>query len=176
MDGYIAAPCSRAKLREIANLIRKAFGLRDVKFFPVVELLEFGLQSIYNDFNYEIIEVQKLQNKYAVTYPAKNLIKIREDVYYGAASGNGRDRFTIAHEIGHFILHKPENVALARSEIVEKIPKYKDPEWQANTFAGELLAPPHIIQGLTVHEIVRKCGVSRMVAEIQLKHAFGAKL
>lgn len=169
-EAYIAAPYSRAKLREIANLIRKIFGLLDVKFFPVVQLLEVGLPGIYSDFNYEIIEVHKLPNKYAVTYPSKNLIKIREDVYLGAISGNGRDRFTIAHEIGHFILHKPENIALARNEIVEAIPAYKNPEWQANTFAGELLAPPHIIKGLTISDVVHMCGVSRKVAEIQLEY------
>lgn len=167
---FIATPYSRAKLREIANLIREIFGLKNVKHFPVVQLLEVGLPEIYSDFNYEIVENHKLPNQYAVTYPSKNLIVLREDVYEGAISGVARDRFTIAHEIGHFILHQPANIALARNEVAETIPAYKDPEWQANTFAGELLAPPHIIKGFSVPEVAHMCGVSKKVAEIQLKN------
>lgn len=81
-----------------------------------------------------------------------------------------RDRFTIAHEIGHFILHKPGMIELARTQTVQDIPIYKKPEWQANTFAGELLAPPQVIRGLSLEEVSSSCGVSLQVSEIQLKN------
>ena len=37
----------------------------------------------------------------------ENCIKIREDVYERAIKGYGRDRFTLAHELGHFLMHQP---------------------------------------------------------------------
>lgn len=171
MGAYVATPYSRYKLREIANLIRQIFGLKDVKHFPVVHLLEVGLSEIYSAFNYEIVENCDLPNEYAVAYPGENLIVLRQEVYEGAISGVPRDRFTIAHEVGHYILHQPANIALARKEKAERIPPFKDPEWQANTFAGELLAPPHIIKGYSTQEVMLMCGVSKSVAEIQLKNS-----
>jgi Zn-dependent peptidase ImmA (M78 family) len=46
--------------------------------------------------------------------PQDSLIILREDVYEGAHAGNGRDRMTVAHEIGHLLMHK--NIAFARAE------------------------------------------------------------
>ncbi|MCM3625603.1 hypothetical protein HN020_14990 [Brevibacillus borstelensis] len=67
-------------------------------------------------------------------------------------------------------MHRPTNIALARNEKEEEIPAFKNPEWQANTFAAELLAPPHIIKGLSAAEVALTCGVSKDVASIQLKN------
>ena len=44
-----------------------------------------------------------------------------------------------------------------------------DPEWQANTFAAELMAPYKLIRGLSVEEIMEKCGMSFTAASIQYK-------
>jgi Zn-dependent peptidase ImmA (M78 family) len=165
---YAAVPYSRAKIRETTNIIRSAFGLKDVKHFPIVELLEMGLPQVFEEFNYQIVDNHELPDQYAIAYPAENLIVIREEVYEGAISGVARDRFTVAHEIGHFMLHQPGNISLARSE--KAIPAFRSPEWQANTFAGELLAPPHVVRGLSVEEVMLACGVSRTVAEIQLRN------
>jgi len=165
---YIAAPTSRLKIRNIVSFIRKQFELHDEKHFPVVHFLEFGLTQIDEDFNYEVVTLNELPFDYARTYPEKRQIVIREDVYLNALNGIGRDRFTIAHEIGHYILHRPKMLGLARNNKQEKVPKFKDPEWQANTFAGELLAPPNIIRGLVAKEISEQCGVSMKVANIQL--------
>jgi Zn-dependent peptidase ImmA (M78 family) len=92
-------------------------------------------------------------------------MKIREDVYEGAVKGNPRDRFTLCHELGHYLLHQPQQISFARGAV----PKYCDPEWQANTFAGELMAPSNLIQNMTVDEIAEQCGISKTAASIQLK-------
>lgn len=166
---YIAAPTSRKKLRRIVTFIRSEFGLNDEFHFPIVPFLELGMSQIDSEFNFEVVDVSKLPFDYAKTYPEKKQIVIREDVYLNAIEGKGRDRFTIAHEIAHYILHRPKMLGLARNERKEKIPIYKDPEWQANTFAGEILAPPHLIKGMTVEEVAKACGVSLEVAKIQLR-------
>ncbi|WP_438310766.1 ImmA/IrrE family metallo-endopeptidase [Sporosarcina sp. FA9] len=170
MTLYIAKPTSRKKIRDLTNVLRRAAGLYDEPYFPVVEFLELAMPELFTAFEYEIVCISEMPNEYGVTYPEKNKICIREDVYERAIEGVERDRFTIAHEIGHFILHKPGNIVLARLETIEEIPAYRQPEWQANTFAGELLAPPQIIKGLNLNEISSKCGVSLQVGGIQLKN------
>lgn len=168
MSPYIADPLSRKKIRQLTFSLRKVLGLENESFFPVVHLLEIVLPQADPEFNYIIKSEDDMPNEYALCYPEENSIYIREDVYERAVEGVPRDRFTIAHEIGHYIIHTPSRMKLARKNKNEKIPSYLCPEWQANTFAGELLAPPHIIKGLSTYEISERCGVSLEVAEIQL--------
>ena len=107
-----------------------------------------------------------MPDKYAEYNPIKKELKIRDDTYENAINGIGRDRFTIAHEIGHIFLHS-NNVSLARSN--EEIPIYCNPEWQANTFARELLCPINgIIKGDNDETLAKRYGVSKEVARIQL--------
>jgi Zn-dependent peptidase ImmA (M78 family) len=167
---YVAKPTSRKNIRELTNAIRRLVGMYDEKHFPVIHLLELGLHYLYPDFSYEIVAPNEMKNEYGVTYPERNLIRLREDVYENAISGSARDRFTVAHEIGHLIMHRPGSIALARAQHIATIPPYKEPEWQANTFAAELLAPPHNIKGLSIKEVSLSCGVSLDVARIQLQN------
>lgn len=169
MHFYVANPMSRAKIRETVLYLRDTFGLSKDLYFPVMEFLEFGMEQVDKKFSYEILTRKEMGSCYGITYPEKNLITLREDVYDRAVEGVPRDRFTVAHEIAHYLLHSPKTVAYARAKGKESVPAYLDPEWQANAFAGEILAPPDLIRGMTAAEVERYCGVSRPVAEIQLK-------
>lgn len=174
MSQYIAIPMSREKVREVACFIRRILQLENEPYFPVLHFLELGIPLIDKDFNYEIRPIEDMGSCYGITYPEEHLIALREDVYERASVGVPRDRFTIAHEIAHYLLHNPKTVSFARSNGHERVPPYLDPEWQANAFAGELLAPPHIIKDMSsVTEIEERCGVSRKVAEIQLRKLRG---
>lgn len=102
---------------------------------------------------------------YGVTNPGTETMKIREDVYVGAIKGNPRDRFTLCHELGHYLIHLPERVTFARGVV----PAYMDPEWQANAFAGELMAPYDLVKNMSVEEISEKCGMSMTAASIQYR-------
>jgi len=104
---------------------------------------------------------------YAETIPEQGLLRISETTYNGACDGTPRDRFTIAHEIGHLLLHTPNRVIFTRSD--NEIKPYENPEWQANTFAGELLVSTDFIHGLSVDDIAKKYQVSVDVASIQRK-------
>lgn len=172
MTLYVAKPTSRKKIRDLANTLRRITGLHDEAYFPVVDFLELAMPKLFKAFEYEIVPINEMPNEYGITYPEKNKICIREDVYERAIEGVERDRFTIAHEIGHFILHKPGSIQLARTQMLTEIPAYRKPEWQANTFAGELLAPPQIIKGLSQGEVALNCGVSLEVSRIQLKNMY----
>lgn len=161
MENVSVLPMSRQNLREFAWEFRKMFGLENELFFPIVRFIEFILPSL--GFDYEIVPVGEMGNAYGVTHTGIRVMKIREDVYDGAVEGNPRHRFTLAHELGHFLLHTPDRVSFARGDI----PAYMSPEWQANVFAGELLASYYLVKGMTIQEIVNECGISFTAAQIQ---------
>ncbi|MDR7870294.1 MAG: ImmA/IrrE family metallo-endopeptidase [Tissierellaceae bacterium] len=161
----VAKPRSRKNIRTITKMIRELCGLKDNLEFPILYFLEHILPKIFEDFVFCVVEDDELDCE-AIAYPNSNEIIIRKSVYDGAFEGVYRDLFTIAHEIGHLFLHQETSISFARGRDIE-IKTYENPEWQANTFAGELLAPPDLIQNMSIDEISKKCKVSRKTAEIQ---------
>jgi Zn-dependent peptidase ImmA (M78 family) len=88
----------------------------------------------------------------------------------------GRKMFTIAHEFGHWILHKqffesdPDSYAV--------LPRFRRPaqnpfEQEANCFAAELLVPKHLlapIRSAGIAKLAEIFGVSREMMEFRLKN------
>lgn len=169
MNSYKARAISRCDIRRLVREIRRITLMEDSFYFPVVRFLENILPIMVPGFQLEIVQEKEMGNKHGETYPSKRLIRIREDVYLKAVEGSGRDRLTIAHEIGHLLLHDDDSIALCRLEPNEKLKPYEDPEWQANAFGGELLASSYLIRGLTSQEVQEKCGVSEAAAITQLR-------
>jgi hypothetical protein len=60
MSVYTATPYSRSKIRRLTNLIRSIFGLDDIRYFPIVHMLEIGLPKIYV---FTDVQQQKINNK-----------------------------------------------------------------------------------------------------------------
>ena len=163
MEQIAVAPMSRKNIREIAKTFRESSGLDNTLYFPIVQFIEWILPKLGLD--YEIISVNEMGNAYGITHTGVRIMKIREDVYVNAVLGNPRDRFTLCHELGHFLLHTPDRVSFARGEV----PTYMQPEWQANAFGGELLASSYLIKGMSETEVQTRCGVSAAAAHCQLK-------
>lgn len=161
---------SRSELRALALALRRFLHLDNVKYFPIVELLDV-FSEIFENFSYEIVEDKELlPDVHADTDILTGHVRIRESVYEGACSGNGRDRMTIAHEFSHFILICVMGFKLQQNSSAAKPITYCDPEWQAMCLAGELLVPAHLMKGRSIQEIVEECGVSRDAAACQYKH------
>lgn len=174
MVHYKAKPISREDLANLAKKLREYMGLGNSYYFPIIQMIELILPEIDEKFDLEIVEENELPpNTYALTYPDESIMQIRIDVYNGVCKDQGRARFTLAHELCHYLLHDETNISFARN--TKKLPAYVDPEWQANAFAAELLIPKKLIEGLTVNEIIEKCGVSRQCAEIQMKYCGNKK-
>lgn len=107
------------------------------------------------------------------------------DASHGSSSGfvihvdrnepSVRQRFTAAHELGHFVLHKDsigdrvEDNYLLRSRRMSN-----SQEIEANAFAADLLMPQHLIEmalasGITtVEALARKFQVSQTAMSIRL--------
>lgn len=169
MSSYKACAISRNDIREYVYKIKCMAGLENRLYFPVVQFLENILPILIPGFQFEYLTAVEMGNLHGETYPSRNLIRIREDIYLGAVSGVGRDRLTIAHEIGHLFLHEDDAIALCRLEPGQRLKPYEDPEWQANAFGGELLAPSYLIKGMSEAEVQSKCGVSSAAARCQMK-------
>lgn len=166
---YPAKPCGRLSLRSYAQELRTKLGLNNTQYIDIVRLMEFVFPQIFPNFHLEILSREEMGNNHGLTKPQEGVIYIREDVYNGACRGCGRDRFTMAHELGHYLLHRAIPTGLARSASVDNVPSYCDPEWQASAFAGEFLMGHNVIQGLSPAQIAQACCVSYAAACYQYR-------
>ena len=169
---YKTHPRSIKEIRDKAELVRNVIQILTKTTGDNIDLLRFVENEISDkideSFNFIVCTEDEMKSNYGTTYLNENAICIREDVYYRAYEGNSRDLFTIAHELGHLFLHSNQNVKLARSSSEVKI--YEDPEWQANTFAAELLMPAKLItKEDSPFSLMKRFGVSYKAAEIRLK-------
>lgn len=167
MTKYKAAAVSRENIRELVQKIRCIIGFESQLYFPVVEFLDLILPQMIEGFSCFIRPIEEMPNKCGETFPSENRIEIREDIYDKALKGDGFARLTIAHEIGHLFMHDTESISLCRLESGEKLKPYEDPEWQADVFGGELLAPSYLIGKMSVESISKKFGVTKRAAKVQ---------
>lgn len=168
-NGQEAKSRSRNDIRQQAKKFRKMLGIENAKYVDVLHILDVDLPRLIPDFDYEIVE-EKDMSCHGLTYPDDKKIYIREDVYNRASNGIGRDRLTILHEIYHYFYHTSQDIvnysnSFARGD--RYIPAYKNTEWQANAFAGEVLMDSDIISDMLVSDIVKDCGVSYSAARLQ---------
>lgn len=90
-------------------------------------------------------------------------------IFYDRTMPVGRQRFTVAHEIGHLMLgHVGPGMATTQNR--EPTGTEKPEEQQANQFAARLLAPAcvlHEIGATAPEDIARFCGISKKAAEFR---------
>lgn len=165
INKYKASPVSNNDILTLTKKFRKIFGIKENDYVDIVRIMEYSFPFAIRTEK----EDDKLQDILAYTDHDNKIIIIREDAYVNAIEGQGRDRFTIAHEVAHFILHGSNGLILGRTFSGEKIKTYEDPEWQADAFAGELLCPTAATKGIDVMEITKKFGVSIDCANTQKK-------
>jgi Zn-dependent peptidase ImmA (M78 family) len=170
LSEYIVEPKSRKDLRFLANKLREYLGLKDMLRIPIDKLLDI-LEEVLEDFSYEIVPDNELPwNVHAETNIRTGHISIKESVYDRACDGEGRDRMTIAHEIGHFFTLCFCGFSLQRNFSQKRIPPFEDPEWQAKCFAGEFMVAKHLTENMSIEEIASACGVSFEAAKYQYEH------
>lgn len=137
--GLVVPPLSTKAIRAFADQVRSVFLEDDQIEFPIMDVLEFRLSPIFDGFYVDVRDAAQMGDLEGVMLAGENGIALREDVYEGAWAGNRRDRFTVCHEFGHFLMHRTVTMARARDD-ADKI--FCDSEWQADTFAGTLLMSP----------------------------------
>jgi hypothetical protein len=161
---------SWAQIDDMTENLRRKYDLLSTAYFPVVEVLEMIMSSQYRLFDIEIVSENKMRGEYATTTQDGRLLKIREDVYHKAYNGEGRARFTLAHEMGHLTLHccGVEVFALSSGE---HVPPYRHSEKQADYFAASLLMPKKFFSFEdNTSTVQHRHGVSAEAARIRLAY------
>ena len=134
---------------------------------PIEEIIEFGL-------NINIIPMPGLHDVLDTDgFLSSNLKDISVDEYIFLHRA-GRYRFTLAHEIAHFTLHKnlyrQNNFTkiIEWKKFIEDFPEkqYHWFEWQANEFAGLVLVSPALLRERFTYQLkkikslnVKECDV-----------------
>lgn len=111
----------------IASYTRKKLGLEQ---FDSVKNI-FTLIESKGIIIYEIDAIEKFDGVSFVTDKGYPVIIINKNF------SNDRKRFTLAHELGHLLMHNENNYP---------IPSYRDKEQEANNFASEFLMPENAMK------------------------------
>lgn len=134
----------------------------------------YGLQVVEVDFDLD----PKFHNVAGLIDPKEKTI------FVSNKDSETRKAFTIAHELGHWLLHQEKlQSEPEKYSILYRIPigtLNSDPvEKEANTFAANLLVPKHLLdkyKDLDVDTISRIFGVSPEVVGYRLKNEYGRTL
>lgn len=128
------------KAIEESNRIVSTFGV-DTPPVPLLEMVSsYGLDVVTLDFS---------------VIPSGNEIAgfldfDKKIIVINKADSPNRQRFTIAHELGHFLLHQDYAMDKDRYMVLLRRPlkdtNYSNEEKEANCFAAYLLVPPEILQ------------------------------
>ncbi len=111
----------------VANYNRKLLKLS--KDEPVKNI--FSMLESHGILIYEIDEIEKFDGVSFISDKGFAIIIVNKNF------SNDRKRFTIAHELGHILLHNENNFPISL---------YRDKEKEANEFASELLMPENEIK------------------------------
>jgi hypothetical protein len=101
------------------------------------------------------------------------------EIFLPTVTTSERDRFTIAHELGHLFLHFPKFkrdhpglTMVATRKIDQNDPMQKRTEWEANWFAAAFLMPEEAFRqrgaaSASAAELANFFGVSQSAAQIR---------
>lgn len=153
-----------SQIEAIANETRKKFGSNSKEKLNVVNIAK-GLGFIVYD---ACFKDRQIAGKVVDNKTTRAIYVNKDDI-------PARKRFTVAHEIGHIILHHPLN-----EKPFEKIDyrgansTFDRKEWEANRFAAALLMPKDeskIIweQTYDIDDFADRMGVSKVAAAIRLE-------
>ena len=142
MDGFQSALFRYGDLRRYAEKFLAQYHPGRKVPVPIEEIIDVRL-------GIDIVPMPGLGNFDTVAYLSPDLAEIRVDEFVYKHRPN-RYRFSLAHELGHRILHADifrqfrfSNVASWKRFITDEIPldQYRYLESQANGFAGLVLVP-----------------------------------
>lgn len=164
--GLLVSPTSTAALRKASEQVRSTLVHADQIDFPVMDIVEFRLSAFFEGFAIDVCDRDVMGDDEGRVVAGENCIMLRQDVYEAAWHGAGRARFTVCHELGHFLMHR--EVTMARM-CEDHHPIYRDAEWQADEFAGGLLmSARHVHLFASVEDAAHQCGISPEAARVML--------
>ncbi|MER8644571.1 MULTISPECIES: ImmA/IrrE family metallo-endopeptidase [unclassified Mesorhizobium] len=172
---YCVSAKSRAEIEILAAAWRQALRIGTTCQAPdMVSVLENEMPRLFGDFALVVKDDHLMDGAEGYTEFDPPCVVLSGTTYQSAANFEGRGRWTVAHELGHLVLHKsavPLDRAPRRYSQMKELPAYASAEWQANAFAAGFLMPETLIRDFTdVLEIMPFFAVSRTAAEKRLQN------
>lgn len=147
VSGFRVKAATRRTITKKAWESRVRLGWDNVLAIPFKEL-EKRMLHFDPMFYLGVADENEMKDREGITIPNTHSIFLREDVALAleqnSGSHNNLARFTISHEIGHYMLHFNQPIGAARTTSIGW-PLYEDSEWQANAFAADFLMPPCLL-------------------------------
>ena len=119
---------SEEQIKKMAN----EFAI-EIDYLPKKDLIPIIEEKL--NAKIEFVDDEKLENSNdgsIIVHNEKNI-----EIYLTKYNGPLRDRFTLAHELGHYVIHSEKGKYNLMAERYGK----GGAEWEANMFAAELLMP-----------------------------------
>jgi len=158
------APLSKVQLESYSLDVRRTLGHSDDQAVDMLRVIEFILPQVFPDFWYDVVDDHELGGAEATTSTKDRIIRISDSCYDSFMNGGLRPQFTLAHELGHLLLHTGKPFHLARGEVKA----YADPEWQADTFAAAFLTPESLArQCRSAEEMSARFRISMHAANVR---------
>jgi hypothetical protein len=176
-DDYPLDGRSNRELRRIAARTRSSFNLREDEQVDIIACLRTG--SVLTLTGRKNLALENVPDRdmgrdegNTIHLDSGIVIRVRQTVYNQVVFGVGRARMTLAHELGHAVMHPgaPKARRMAGNITHRFIPAYKSAEHQAKVFASEFLIPESAISTLDSPEKISiKYGVSLEAAEYRFR-------
>ena len=171
---YESMPTSRLELISIAKDCKTVWKIKDL-YFPIIKIYDDLMDA--KKLFYQVVEdndpIFKDENELAYYSYDENLVYIKESVWIEAEQDIGRSRFTLTHELCHYLLIRV--FEFGYKEVEKEPKKYKDPDWQADFLAGALLMDFEKTEGMTVAQLIDLCKVSEEAAIVHISAAKSLK-
>ncbi|MEX1059398.1 MAG: hypothetical protein WED13_00085, partial [Methyloceanibacter sp.] len=106
MEDVFVKGLSAREIEGRATAWRDAFDVSNAWVPDLVDILEFKFPRMFPDFTLVVRDDREMENAEAYAQSNPPRIVLRESVYRGAGRARPRSRMTLAHELGHLVLHK----------------------------------------------------------------------
>lgn len=167
LRGHVVPGRTIESIRGTATAVRQIMKLADRP--PPLEnflesLVDYGITvDVVEDHDFTLFNA----GVEAACIPEQATIALTTQTYQSARRNDPRTRFTIFHELGHFVLSHSKT--LGRSNVVPA--RWIDSEWQADQFAAEMTMSLDVLRRNrlnTPSKVAQFCGVSSLAASYRL--------
>ncbi len=170
IENFIVERRSAGEIECLAYDWRRTLDIQDQWAPDLLDILQNKLPNLFPGF--EFVPQSSEQLPHAEAFTRHPRIFARTTVIEGARAWNGRDRFTLSHELGHLFMHpdapSPRMVAGNRAAPIDDF--RRSAEWQASKFASFFLLPEYIVrQFSSAEELAKHCKTSYEAASHRFK-------
>jgi hypothetical protein len=176
-DDYRVKPRSNQEIRKFANELRAYYGVANAVYIDILDCVKrdriWTIRGVRR-LNFLARPDNEMGRSDGSTITSKDAVTIavKESVQDAASFGVGRARNTLAHELGHAVMHEgpPMHRRSDGNTKLKWLPPFESAEHQAKVFAPAFLVNDVVADTLdSAEEISVRFGISLESADIYFK-------